>query len=507
MADSTDHNCSHTTNHSKWPHQRPDEENPFVSFRRYADEQLSSLLQSFIGLPSALSPPSSRGWLYFQGDDPATKFRHQSRHTLETGDSNQESNGPQYSSEKCTCGRDDARQYSHTGGHIPERDTRRFHEPFDRWWLESRPHFEHHFPSSIFDSPLENLWPFDPAHFFSHIPRSSSPFDFLTSSASLPGWPVPYLLFSPYSPLHLERQQNIRQKPHERPLSSLFSAFVPSHDAPESDTPRWREAFEDLLRVENGQDMLNSDLGAVVRKEHPKAWISGMISRGSLGPHWTHVQQGPNDYFNYRYSQSAHGNGAGKPGTSQKGTANEYDDREHYMQEDKWLTELDLYEKFLNQVNEPSNQDNVPFVSPLMGMIMEDRLRRRKRLLQHQQRQWEQTAENKALNNQEDGSEGGTNNTALMQTSHPSPPPPYVTSTITTTERRTLPDGSMQTTITQKKRFSDGKEECNETVQVEASNQALTGSKGTQAQSLEQTKQTNDHGSPAQKKRGWFWKD
>ncbi|OAX81908.1 hypothetical protein ACJ72_03741, partial [Emergomyces africanus] len=236
MADSTDPNRSHTTNHSKGPHQ-PDEENPFISFRRYADEQLSALLQSFIGLPSSFSPPSPRDWLYFQGDDPATKFHHR----RQTGA--QEPNGSHYNPEKCTCGRDDARQYSHADGHDSERDRARFHGPFDRWWLESQRPFEHHFPSSIFDSPLENLWPFDPVNFFSHLPRSSSPFsfDFLTSSTSLPGWPIPFLLFSPYSPLHLERQQNIRQKPHEKPLSSLFSAFVPSHDDQGSATPRWRE--------------------------------------------------------------------------------------------------------------------------------------------------------------------------------------------------------------------------------------------------------------------------
>ncbi|PGH35739.1 hypothetical protein GX50_01452 [[Emmonsia] crescens] len=505
MANSTDPNRSHTTSPSKGPRQ-PDEENPFIAFRRYADEQFSALLQSFIGLPSSFSPPSPRDWLYFQGDDPTKRFHHHKRQPPETGVGNQDSQttGSRYSSEKCSCGRDDAGKYSHSDGDDPEVHTGRLDDPFDRWWLESRRHFEHQFPSSIFESPLETLWPFDPSHFFSHLPRSSSPFsfDFLTSSTSL-GWPIPYLLFSPYSPLHLERQQNIRQKPHDKPLSLLFSALVSSHDAQESDTPRWREAFEDLLRVENGKNMLNGDLGAVVRKELPKDWISGMICRGSLGPHWTHVREGSNDYFNYRYSQSTtDGNGAGKREISQSGSANEHDDREHDMQEDKWLTELDLYEKFLNRVNEPSDVENMPLVSPLMGMIIEDRLRRRRRLLE-QQRRWERTTENKVLDTQDGGLDAESNNTAAVQTSQPSPPAPYVTSTITTTERKALPDGSVQTTITQKKRFSDGKEECNETVHVENANQAPAGSESRQLQCLEQT---NDQGSE-KKKGGWFWKD
>ncbi|EEQ89306.1 uncharacterized protein BDCG_04426 [Blastomyces dermatitidis ER-3] len=492
MADSADRNHSHSSNPSKGHHQ-PDEENTFIALRRYADEHFSALLQSLIGLPSAFSPPSPRDWMYIQGGDPAVRFHHHRLRATETGAGTQDSqsSGSRHSSEKCTCGRD--------GGTTTYTDG---NDPSDVPWLESRRHFEHQFPSSIFDSPLENLWPLDPLHFFSILPRSSFPFSFdFLSSSTFQGWPISYLLFSPYSPLHLERQKNMRHKPYEKPLSSLFSALIPSHEAHESDTPRWREAFEDLLRIENGKDMLNSDLGAVVRKEKPKDWISGMIGRGSLGPHWTHVQKGPNDYFNYRYSQPTDGAGKGK--MSRPGSSHEYDDREHSMQGDKWLTELDLYEKFLDRVNEPSDEEDIPLVSPLMGMIIEDRLRRRERLLEGQRR-WQHTVENKDFDFQRDGSDVNSNDTASIQASQPSPPSPYITSTITTTERRTLPDGSVQTTITRKKRFSDGKEESNETVQVENANHPPSGSETSQAQ-LQSAEQTNDRGS--QRKGGWFWKD
>src|SRR2546430_2598363 len=47
------------------------EENPFIIFRRFADAQISALLQSFVGLPSAFTPPASgtnARWLVFEED-------------------------------------------------------------------------------------------------------------------------------------------------------------------------------------------------------------------------------------------------------------------------------------------------------------------------------------------------------------------------------------------------------------------------------------------------------
>ncbi|PGH11915.1 hypothetical protein AJ79_04607 [Helicocarpus griseus UAMH5409] len=517
MADSNDRDRCPAVNHTNRPRQH-EEENPFIAFRRYADEQFSSLLQSFIGLPSAFSSPSPRDWLYFQGEeDPARRFHHR-RQAPEAGINNEvpQSNSQLHKSEKCTCGRDDSVKYSRHDRDGAEDREERYHDPFNHWWPERRRHSEHGFPSSIFESPLEHLWPFEPFGLFSHLSRFSPfSFDSLTSSNS-PGWPVPYLLFSPYSPLHLERQQNMRKKSHDSSFSSLFSSLVTFQDDQEPDAPRWREAFEDLMRIENGKDMLSGDSGTVIRKEHPKDWISGMINRGSLGDHWSLIHKGPNDYFTYKNSWSSDGAQTRKGENTQPGFVGEYDDREHDMQEDKWLTELDLYEKFLNHVNEPSDEES-ELVSPLMGMIIEDRLRRRERLLD-QRRRWEQALENEDRDAETTGelekvpgqpgqitpeqSDMETTTTALTQFSQPSP---YVTSSMTTTERRTLPDGSIQTTIKRKKRFSDGNEESNETVHVENANQSTPKSEPTNQSGPGTLERADDRDS--QKKGGWFWKD
>ena len=43
--------------------------NPFIKFRQFADEQISTLLQGIIGLPSALSKvPGNATWAYFDDD-------------------------------------------------------------------------------------------------------------------------------------------------------------------------------------------------------------------------------------------------------------------------------------------------------------------------------------------------------------------------------------------------------------------------------------------------------
>ncbi|EEH21895.2 hypothetical protein PABG_04111 [Paracoccidioides brasiliensis Pb03] len=515
MADSGDRNGPSANNKPDRP-RRPEEENPFIAFCRYADEHFASLLQSFIGLPSTISPPTSRNWLYFQGRDPARMFHHQRLQAPEVKADNQDTqcNGQWNKSETCSCGRDDSKRTPHRSQDGSQGAAGHPTVPFDHWLLTGRRYFEHEFPSSIFESPLDSLWPFEPFHLFPLLRRSSSPFsiDLLTSSNS-PGWPIQYLLFSPYSPLHLERQQNIGQKPHENLLSSLFSSLVPSHNTHESETPHWREAFEDLLRIENGKDMLNGDARAVIRKETPKDWISGIIDRGSLGNRWSHVRKGPNDYFNYRYNRSYDGSTSNNMEISHPEPINESDDREHDMREDKWLTELDLYEKFLNRVNEPSDEGTVPFVSPLMGMIIEDLLRQRKKLLEQQSR-WEREMKNEAHYSQFkdcqkdlDQPEKMTHPESETETNMPVSMPqaqssPYVISTMTTTERKTLPDGSVQTTITRKRRFSDENEETSETVHIENANQTVAEGE----QTSQNRKQEPLEVANRQKRGGWFWK-
>ncbi|KAK2814120.1 hypothetical protein FQN50_000524 [Emmonsiellopsis sp. PD_5] len=508
MPDSADRDRFYTTTHGAFDSRSSDqprpteEENPFIAFRRYADQQVSSLLHSVIGLPSAFSTPPSTGWLYFEEADPARHTR-QRRDTAEAVPRNLSDS-------------QSSDQWRGSGGgwfsHHGARD-----DHSDRWWFENRRRIDREFPTSVFESPLDRLWPFEPSHFFSAFSPFASPF-FLDSmvSANSPVWPIPYLLFSPYSPLHLEHQQNIRAQPHDNPLSSLFSSLIPSQDAQQPPVPRWRDAFEDLLRIENGKEMAH-DGSRGNQKEHPKDWISGMISRGSLGDHWKQLQNNPEGFFNHVFRISPDNTTrVQRSGDSATAPFPENDhDRDHDPEEDKWLTELDLYDSFLHHVNESSDEESS--MSPLLKLIVEAQ-RKHRREVQEEHREWKRAISDKDQKPPADEHQEGFDRPGPMtqtdsdiathsKTSTQNlTPSTYLTSTITTTEKKTLPDGSIQTTVNRTKQFSDGSEESSETIHVENHNHTLLNNETTNPPDEPGTpEQTGDQDSL--KKGGWFWKD
>ena len=82
---------------------------------------------------------------------------------------------------------------------------------------------------------------------------------------------------------------------------------------------------------------------------------------------------------------------------------------------------------------------------------------------------------------------------------------PSILSTLTTTETTTLPDGSVRTTTVLKKRFSDGREECNESRRthhpgLQPSFFSPPFSQASPDHPKERKEQTN--GKP---RKGWFW--
>jgi hypothetical protein len=90
-----------------------------------------------------------------------------------------------------------------------------------------------------------------------------------------------------------------------------------------------------------------------------------------------------------------------------------------------------------------------------------------------------------------------------------------IVSTMTTTERRTLPDGTVETKRVLKKRFADGREESNESVERQTSpysNPRSTVSKPleseipTAARQDKQT-QTDVKENPLPRRSGWFWRE
>ncbi|RAH48455.1 uncharacterized protein BO95DRAFT_440249 [Aspergillus brunneoviolaceus CBS 621.78] len=454
----THHNHNQHHHHHHHYHGWPEDDNPFVAIRRFADEQISSVLQSVTGLPSSINPPSER-WAIFD-DRPRDNPRNPS---------SQEDSDWDHAPTAVAA-------HHH---HFYPRNYRSdadffFNSFFDRFWLDA--------DTDNDDDELgtSRRLLFQP---FPHRPMLHN----LISDAS-PAWPVPYLMFSPYSPLHLERRRD-RGENSRGVFSSLMSSLSLSEgdaDAaaelePESE-PRWREAFEDLLRLENGKPMVErEDMTSTktVTRESGTEWLQGLVKRGSLGDRWKYVSGG---------------SGGGQPSWStitfdnsqllqdekiptKKAEVIDTEDLAQPAGGADALTEQDLYDRFLDdlQAREQAFAREI-HESPLLRLLLDDR------------RRFRELAPREGLFGRQQDDQSLTGNES--ETAHK----PYVIATQTRTERVRLPDGAIQTKTIRKKRFSDGREETNESVDVVNPRQG------------EQPPQLDGDGGADQSKDGWFWK-
>ncbi|OGM44780.1 hypA-like protein [Aspergillus bombycis] len=396
----------------------PDDDNPFVAFRRFADEQISSVLQS--------SHPTRR----------------------------------------------------QSPPHDPFDIDFFFDSFFDKFWFDDR-------VSSRFFHPYNRP-------LFSSMVNDESP-----------AWPVTYLMFSPYSPLHLERQAQYRSSREHGVFSSLMSTLNLSaeHDPAE---PQWREAFEDLLRLENGKPMLDRDPADVSKRESGKDWLQGLVKRGSLGDRFKYISGTEGrpwstiTFDNSKNMEDSHSL-AEKEALSDSAKAEiSWGDAEPDS-----VTELDMYDRFLADIEAREREFfNDAHESPLLRLLLEDRYRAADNRASLKQANWVEDTESslgrvpgenqKTVSKTDsqsatDASPAETDKSVAEKSS-------YVISTKTSTERIRLPDGSIQTKTVKTQRFADGREESNESVEVVNPSQVSR-----ELTSLE--------GAPSDgKPSGWFWK-
>ena len=219
-----------------------DSSNPFISFRRFADEQISSFMRNVFGL-SSMTPPDRR----LQDYQTWLREARESRNRL-----NREADEADRTMDLYTRAHNEGQDPAHQelqraiqadieGLRCPykpvECDT-----PSERSQPSTRENQHAHSASqALWDAPAE--------HEFHRI--FGSPF-FGLQLASLP---VAYLLHSPYSPVNLEEQQALRDHGID-----------------------WREAFEDLLSAQKGQGMPPEDLHRPFQSS--AEWMKGILSTG-----------------------------------------------------------------------------------------------------------------------------------------------------------------------------------------------------------------------------------
>lgn len=438
---------------------RQTDDDPFVALRRFADENISSVLQSFMGLPSMITPPSTENWSIF-----ANEHNYNNQRSRQSGDTSADSGEE---------GPIDAYRYYRSG--------------FD-------------------GSPA--MWRSDFDDFFPFGPRFMLPFQFSFDGGmgDRESWPLPFLMFSPYSPLNLERRPQCNTGAFSSLISSLgFSDNDNDNARDDAHEPRWKEAFEDLIRLENGKPMLDREPGAVSQRESGTNWLRGMIQRGSMGDNWILNQD------------DGHPNGISIIRRNQVPSSSEQPASDAETQQ----TEQDMYEQFLQGLEarrrEAANESRTLF------SLLEDRAGNFSRPFRSP---WDEDfqAQRKSFFQNLDDIEASflsgdaskdspvpktlqssTSSTSSATEVHQDEPTPAVAqdqhrviSTHTNTNRVRMADGSIHTKTVKTQRFADGHEESNESVDVvnplERQDPAAAAA-GTDQESTENSG------------NGWFWKD
>ncbi|KAJ5517831.1 hypothetical protein PEX1_020970 [Penicillium expansum] len=468
-----------------WP---DDENNPFVAFRRYADEQVSTMLQSITGLPSMVTQPHNGHWDIF-----ADNHGYQNRMARQrTGDNTENSSYPtdRESASGYPGNRDgdDPRNYAKNSlSPSPESD--------DSWrkWCNGPSDFFG--LDSFFDRFFEDrFFPF--ASQLLHSGHNLLLRDMFEDTDS-PTWPIGYILFSPYSPLHLERQAQYQAHRDKGVFSSLMSSLHLNSDRDPSE-PQWREAFEDLLRLENDKPMLDGNAPAT-RSESGKDWLQGLVKRGSLGDKWKYVPRTNGQPWSGITLSSRAG-----PEQDQSQSRSLPEKEKESADTKEADSELDLYERFLHDIE---NREREFFrgvsESPLLRLLLEERRQQQEELEKYRRSPPTPDDQHSHDDNENwiDLVSGG-NKKSVPETprdlpaeidSKPTeavsePVQSRVISTMTRTERVRLPDGSVESKIVNTRRFADGREESNESVEV--------------SHPQESSKLESDSS-----KNGWFWRD
>lgn len=445
---------------SRAPRQWPDEDNPFVAFRRFADEQISSMLQSVMGLPSMITPPTSDQWSIFTDDQGPTSIS-----------KSQENENKNPVSPK-------------------EDDPLAPYRYGNRWG-------KHGGPSVFWRTDFDDFFPFASRFMHTFLPPFGGDGGFEDSAT----WPGAFLVFSPYSPINLERRPS-RSFPGDHG-GGVFSSLMSSMRlASESDKefeakedgnePQWHEAFEDLMRLENGKPMLDRDdaAGAVAKTETGMGWLKGMVQRGSLGDGWKwhqHAGNTPDGYFMLEREKAS-------PSAQEPA-------KEPAKGGDAPMTEQDMYERFLHDLGRRESEFSKLFDESLTLRFLLSDPERKRELLERQHDLLDTNQGSSSTNNNNTYESHGETTSYHNEWFGPADTPPNVVTSRTKTVRFTK-DGSSHTKTIKTNVFGDGHEETEESSSiVPAENKQVQSPAGQGTGDAGQDGNANEEDS----NKGWFW--
>ena len=396
--------------------------NPFILFRRFADDQMSTLVNGVFSISSLFGSPSTsphrsvhdhEKWLREAREssqgfareaeeagrimDVHTRAHKEDQHAVEESASDDGIEPPRYPWPRLNV--------------CPEDDV--------TWSRLKLAAIAHCLPDTVLNASL--------------------------LGEQLPSVPVAYLLYSPYSPVWLEQQPRLCNR-----------------------GAKWREAFEELLAAQSGQELPFKCLQTT--PESSVDWVRGMIqlaicvqeadtreSGGAAGGRTSEMmKQHPellSRFITLRQPEN-------------DGFEDEDEDADNgglVDEDDVGITELDIYDRIFHS-QQPS------------------------------------------LNG---AAKAAARSSAHL---HPGSPrsdtdgkKPNILSTLTTTERTTLQDGSVHTKVVLKKRFSDGREESTETVHHQNAAHQTQDAASKSIKDEDPRRTGKDKVNKENKSSGWFW--
>lgn len=414
----------------KKPQNAQEDANPFVAFRRFADDQVATLMNGIFSISSLFgSPPAS----------PRRSIQDYDKWLQDTRESSQ-----RLAHEAEEAGRImDVYARAHKDGqHAMKED------------MEASTSDDDSGPLRCPYRPAEQHFPRPDASLIDDASRSC-----LSLAALSPGFPsticaapvfgeqlsavpVAYLLYSPYSPLRLEQQP-----------------YLCDHGA------KWREAFEDLLAVQSGQDLPPRWQET---RESSVDWVTAMIDvkkseedtqeSGSAPSKTSELLKQYLGLLSCILSARQPENDADEDDFGDNDDLDDDGDAE--------VTELDVYDRLFGS-QKPSSTVTPKAAARSFANLQQDECSS------------PSDADNKT---------------------------PRILSTLTTTERTTRQDGSVYTKVVLKKRFYDGREESTETVHHQNAVRHTLDAASMSIKDKENAGENGkDKGTEENKSRGWFW--
>ena len=469
-----------------------DHDNPFISFKRYADEQLSSILQGVLGFPAAFasSSPNDR----WNGFDEEARRRSLERDARLKQQERERSSGQDGFYDAT----DDATDESAT----------RCHE------------LSFAVPSPFMKPLISGIFNY-----------------FIDQDSSQAAFPVAYVALSSYSPLQLEEHENLRE--HGMKWRHAFEdlmAVQNGHEMPsESERARYYPCSS------------GGWLRSMLERGYLERWkpVSSRQEQDSIRPKELGARQPENDadedtefteldlYQNFLGAQGPASSSETSSSAAEASSGSSSAERVSRLLPDSppaTMSSTDILGRAIIAARKAvcnDNAGNYEEASQLYFQSLDHLFMAHSREKDDEVKQliWakigeykERFQELKLLREEEDDKTDGwkpaaagpiesMSNAHAFNYTHNDQGKPSVISTLTTTERRRLPDGTVHTKMVLKKRFADGNEESSETVIMtpgtELHNQAQTMQAGGVRD--EPAKKGVPEKKEEKSKKGWFW--